>query len=334
MKRREEYIDIYRGIAVMFMVFGHVQLGTGYDYYIHAFHMPMWFFVSGWFFKDKGNSITTVCVDKAKKLIIPYLFFGFLHYWIAVLFWVKPVQIINLKYIKNLCLTNVSGLPIAGALWFLTCLFFAEIIFIFLRREIRNNVLFIIIVSVIAFFGTIYTRLFHTRIPWSVDVSFVAVGFIAIGYYFRKYSNHQILRYFLNLKAYQVLALAIVNTGFIFLNGYINLRTGNYANILLFWINAICGILVYWNLSRIITVYNRKGVIIIRKYLSNIGEGSCVYLCLNQLTILILENLIGMENDIKIQFAIGILTLIILYPVMLLLTKTRASVLVGNFKKK
>lgn len=75
MKRREEYIDIYRGIAVMFMVFGHVQLGTGYDYYIHAFHMPMWFFVSGWFFKDKGNSITTVCVDKAKKLIIPYLFF-------------------------------------------------------------------------------------------------------------------------------------------------------------------------------------------------------------------------------------------------------------------
>lgn len=59
-----------------------------------------------------------------------------------------------------------------------------------------------------------------------------------------------------------------------------------------------------------------------------------MYLCLNQLTILILENLIGMENDIKIQFAIGILTLIILYPVMLLLTKTRASVLVGNFKKK
>ena len=36
-----------------------------------------------------------------------------------------------------------------------------------------------------------------------------------------------------------------------------------------------------------------------------------MYLCLNQLTILILENLIGMENDIKIQFAIGILTLII-----------------------
>ena len=30
MKRREEYIDIYRGIAVMFMVFGHVQLGAGY----------------------------------------------------------------------------------------------------------------------------------------------------------------------------------------------------------------------------------------------------------------------------------------------------------------
>lgn len=32
------------------MVMGHVGFGNKFDLWIHAFHMPMWFIISGYFF--------------------------------------------------------------------------------------------------------------------------------------------------------------------------------------------------------------------------------------------------------------------------------------------
>jgi len=48
---RVVYIDLFRGVGVLLMILGHLGLGKAFDHYIHAFHMPMFFFVSGFFFK-------------------------------------------------------------------------------------------------------------------------------------------------------------------------------------------------------------------------------------------------------------------------------------------
>lgn len=44
---RLNYIDCFRAIGICLMIMGHVGFGGHFDKWIHAFHMPMFFFVSG-----------------------------------------------------------------------------------------------------------------------------------------------------------------------------------------------------------------------------------------------------------------------------------------------
>lgn len=75
-KSRMDYIDLYRAFGIILMVMGHIGFGGKFDKFIHAFHMPMFFFISGFFYKEKNIDIKKYTVDKAKKLLTPYFVFG------------------------------------------------------------------------------------------------------------------------------------------------------------------------------------------------------------------------------------------------------------------
>lgn len=78
---RIEYIDIFRAFGIILMVMGHVMFGRSFDYFIHAFHMPMFFFVSGFLYKNNDIPFLMFLWKKAKSLLIPYYVFGFLHFF-------------------------------------------------------------------------------------------------------------------------------------------------------------------------------------------------------------------------------------------------------------
>ena len=45
MKKRIEYIDVYRGLGIILMIMGHIYFGKLFDIFIHAFHIPMFFII-------------------------------------------------------------------------------------------------------------------------------------------------------------------------------------------------------------------------------------------------------------------------------------------------
>lgn len=67
---RIDYIDIFRGFGIMLMLMGHVGYVKWFDHFFHAFHMPMFFCVSGMFFNLKTWNIR----KKIKSLLVPYAF--------------------------------------------------------------------------------------------------------------------------------------------------------------------------------------------------------------------------------------------------------------------
>lgn len=71
-KHRVDYIDALRGILIMIMVMGHVDFGAAFDKYIHAFHMPAWFFLSGYFWNYDKLSYGEFVKKKIKALIVSY----------------------------------------------------------------------------------------------------------------------------------------------------------------------------------------------------------------------------------------------------------------------
>lgn len=53
MKKRIISIDLIRGAAIVMMVMGHVGFGNSFAHWINGFHMPIFFFISGYFFMRK-----------------------------------------------------------------------------------------------------------------------------------------------------------------------------------------------------------------------------------------------------------------------------------------
>lgn len=241
--KRVEYIDIFRGFGIIFMIMGHVYFGYYFDKWIHAFHMPMFFIVSGFFshtaenFKDLRKKI----LKNVKKLMVPYFLWGIIH---SVLYLILYYENENFSSILNLVWFNTDSLPIAGALWFLTALFFADLIYGFIAVIfVKKKTWFYISILIIASLGTVLNLFWQLRLPWSLDAAFVGSGFLLIGYFLRKLSEK--LEWILNLPFSLSLLLGIVFSVLVFINGYINMRTAQYAIIPLFWINAvgctICG---------------------------------------------------------------------------------------------
>lgn len=80
-KERIEYIDFFRGVGIILMVMGHMAFGglQGFgdlvEKYIHSFHMPMFFIISGYFYQKKANWISFV-KGKMRTIMLPYIAFG------------------------------------------------------------------------------------------------------------------------------------------------------------------------------------------------------------------------------------------------------------------
>lgn len=85
-KQRLTYIDIARAIGILFVVLGHINQfyrdSQGIEYsqiliFIYAFHMPLFFILSGILFSEKtfrNLSFFDFLIKKVKGLVVPYLF--------------------------------------------------------------------------------------------------------------------------------------------------------------------------------------------------------------------------------------------------------------------
>ena len=123
MSKRIEYIDVARGIGILLVVLAHNDFGyvSAFAYkVIYSFHMPLFFFLSGYFL-----NVSMPFVDFVKKrftsLLKPYLFTIFLIYFGSVSFGIMGFAAAIRRIVKSL---YGSGQYIDWVqLWFLPHLF-------------------------------------------------------------------------------------------------------------------------------------------------------------------------------------------------------------------
>lgn len=313
-KKRVEYFDVYRGIGILFMIMGHVYFGSHFDKFIHAFHMPMFFFLTGYFYrKNDGKLLSTIC-NKTRTLIFPYFMFGIID--------IGLYSIINKQLypdiIKHFLWDNTDGMMVAGALWFLTALFASIVIYNIIDCYVVNTKLKSVLIFAISLFGNVIGILLPKRLPWALDVAFVAVGFIHIGRIFKQKQLDNIVSKLTKLDLTKLMLLTVMTGGMIFINGTVNLREGAYSRIPMFWLNAVLSIIVLLNWSIYICEISQKAKLItaLKNVVAYIGENSLLFLCANQL-IIYCYNLFIPDNfsilfSKVIVFVATVITLIIL----------------------
>ena len=172
--KRIGYIDIYRGVGIICMVLGHVGFGKAFSLFIHAFHMPMFFFLSGYFYKGTSyNKVNKFVIKKVKALLIPYLLYTVFHYIIHL---VENQRRIDILELMRMLIFN-QYIPIAGALWFLMALFLTEVIYFFLDYYIGDMFVKNCLVAFLTLLGCVAHYWIKQPIPLSLGAAFVALGF-------------------------------------------------------------------------------------------------------------------------------------------------------------
>lgn len=107
---RLPYLDIAKGIGIIFVVLGHCSSRLT-NYWMYGFHVPLFFVISGLLFDLSKYDKITFLKKRCKSLLIPLLFWDILQGLLLN-------QIPNHDHFK------------IGVLWFLLVLFFAEIFFL------------------------------------------------------------------------------------------------------------------------------------------------------------------------------------------------------------
>lgn len=123
--KRIEWIDLAKGICIFLVVFRHVSVALDMDYPLQtqfaSFRMPLYFILSGLFFKQYEGFVGFL-KRKTNKLLIPFLFF-------LLTTSVIPYAVINHGSSLKLFLTDMNGPVYNFAIWFLLCLFEINILF-------------------------------------------------------------------------------------------------------------------------------------------------------------------------------------------------------------
>ncbi len=67
---RIEWVDTAKGIGILFVMFGHCYLDTKYVFWFTSIHMSLFFFLSGYVFRNKGSYFAFL-KKKIKSLLVP-----------------------------------------------------------------------------------------------------------------------------------------------------------------------------------------------------------------------------------------------------------------------
>lgn len=197
--KRIEWIDISKGIAILLMVIGHVNLipWEPYRKIIFSVHMPLFFIVAG--FTSKPVITKQTVFKLVKQLLFVYLGISLITsalLWIKTgsfnpltellrIFWASGVPA---NYGPGIPITGVESIPTAGAIWFLPCLFFAKLLFCFVLKCTQKTSEWLRAVIILFLTAAGYICGQHYKIPLNIDISMFAMIFMYAGLLIKKYS--------------------------------------------------------------------------------------------------------------------------------------------------
>ena len=198
-KRRFYWVDVVKVIGIFLVFYAHILQRTYrsstdaifFQYkLIYAFHMPLFFFLSGFFFKKvKDSKLTEIGIVFQKRIFPVFLFGG-----ISLLIWLPYMQLkfgaIDYSFLLSGVLSYLKGQPLLnGTVWFLVCLFTTEIWAVLLLSKIKTVFQGVLISSFFLYFGYILTAVPEIEaffiLPknfWYLHESFLAFGFFSMGY--------------------------------------------------------------------------------------------------------------------------------------------------------
>ncbi|WP_440972617.1 acyltransferase family protein [Pseudomonas koreensis] len=249
---RNNTLDVAKGIGIWLVLIGHAEAWdpVGLGRYIYSFHMPLFFLLAGFFFKDTSLKSTTV--TGLQRLIAPYFFIGLTCAIPSLIFSNTTTAV---QFAQQLGGT-IYSIPRSDwtfyctPIWFLTCLFCTQTIYSITSKlnTIKKSIFSIVCFALALFIfslGTIYT-------PWNVLNALLAIIFYHIGYLLKHYN------FFAPASNRRKHAILAIPTALIFIvcaplnEPIINLSAGITGNTFYFLLASLSGSFLVLQLSSVL----------------------------------------------------------------------------------
>lgn len=152
---RDNSVSISKAIAIILMVLAHSRFSEYGNYWINMFHMPLFFFMAGYCFKDKYLSDwKEYTIRRIKGIYIPFVKWTTVFLLLHNVFYSLNIyndtygfrgNVSHLYTIKEFVIngihiiTRMGGAEqLLGGYWFLYTLFFSSIIGYCVLRKCKN----------------------------------------------------------------------------------------------------------------------------------------------------------------------------------------------------
>ncbi|MDD2434813.1 MAG: acyltransferase family protein [Bacilli bacterium] len=245
MKKRVYWIDNLRGLAMIFVVIGHMPINSTLKIYLYSFHVPLFFIISGISYGLSKNEVTIQEYLKKmfKRLIIPYFL---LNLFLAPLWYLNSVVLagydisITSPILGTLYSNQLWKGMFSNVTWFLPALFIVSIIFKIIDYQFKRYRDKTIMVGGITLVGIIlYLLNIKMVTPWHLQTCLIALSFYYLGYLYIKKQEFIDKWISSKIKPFMVIILFVVGYLLATKNGKISMHANNYSNIIVFYLGSI-----------------------------------------------------------------------------------------------
>ena len=205
---RDEYWDIVKGLGIIAIVIGHTN--SPLTPFVYMYHLALFFFISGFLYKDKYSiDFFSYWGSRMKRLWYPMVKYGVLfsilhnlYVYMGLYSSGKPILgsgiLFSNYYTKKELLFSIKDTvfmqslePMAGAMWFISPLLIAMLIFCAVRRITINlkkyrEVIVGVVIVIIYSFAIILIRE-KQILPYHADLAMLVMPIIYSGFVAAKY---------------------------------------------------------------------------------------------------------------------------------------------------
>ena len=281
-KKRLYWIDVLKGMGAILVLLGHlVPYNSMIKIYIYSFHVPLFFFISGYVFKYE-KKIDYFFYKKVNRLLIPYIKYSILSFFAS--YFVEDVVASKREILYHIFFVGGTNY-FNTSLWFLVILFFtliiAEIVGLIVNKlKIKTNQLInTLILLCLLVVGLLFIK-FNITLPFGIQILPHSLLIFYLGYLYKKSTKLPKLLSKL-LKKITIMKYAIIPVGILAIvlgqiNGNIAMSMSEYNNYFIYLFVALVNIMIYILIAKKI---NRQ------KVLEKLGELSLFMICTQRILI-------------------------------------------------
>jgi fucose 4-O-acetylase-like acetyltransferase len=251
---RDYHLDALKGFAIILVVVGHI---TAYSkpenlndnvlfQLIYSFHMPLFFFISGYLVFGRFGPTTWVwTIKKFRQLIVPYILFTVFYFYILFGFSVNRFTLSDISQ-------TLFSYTVPNSAWFLPVLFESFLVLALLINaekiigKFSYEIFFLLVALPLPLSGI-------ASIP-AVNQIVVYTPFVVAGYLVSQYKDCISGK---NLKFLEIFGSILFLFLFLFKYStiFVSINSGLFY-LYYTWAIALAGIILSWGIIRLIMNYN------------------------------------------------------------------------------